>query len=87
MTARLRRSVFSGWPCGGSQVQSVEEGLSVAGSCGPGDEGGKLLGDGTAGGGGGWGLSACGSSSGSAVFSSSCSPSPSSASLPAVGSA
>lgn len=87
MTARLHRSVFSGWPCGGSQVPSAEEGLLVAGSCGLGGEGGKLLGDGIAGGGGGWGLSACGSSSGSAVSSSSCSPSPSSASLPAVGSA
>lgn len=65
----------------------MEEGLLVAGSCGLGDEGGKLLGDGTAGGGDGWALSACGPSSGSVVFSSSCSPSPSSASLPAVGSA
>lgn len=60
----------------------------MAESSGLGDEGGMLLGDGTAGGGGdGCDLSACGWSSGSLVFSSSCSPSPFSASLPAVESA
>lgn len=59
----------------------------MAESSGLGDEGGRPLGDGTAGGGDWRGLSACGWSSGSLVFSSSCSPFPFSASLPAVGSA